>query len=131
MSDSKEQFPVVDVRDQTMKISMEEMVIQQNKIRGFDVTAFDKAALLERIKWKDWSAYFLGNTFVSMYRSGISAKLDLTGVCNLDAEGKNFLFKIIFARDVKGWSDQFLYEVEQEIMEILDLVYDDGMVVNY
>ena len=129
MSDSKEQFPVIDVRQQKMSITIEEMVIKQNKIRGFEVTAFDKEALLERIKWKDWSAYFLGKTFVSMYRSGISAKLDFTDVCNLDAEGKNFLFKIIFARDVERWSDQFLYEVEQEIMEILDLVYEDGMVV--
>jgi hypothetical protein len=102
---------------------------RQNKIRGFDVTRFDKDKLLERIKWKDWSAYYLGKTFCSMYRSGISAKLNLTDTCNLDSEGLNFLFKIIFARDVPKWSDTFLYEVEQEIMEILNLEYIDDMVI--
>lgn len=107
----------------------EAMAEKQNKIRGFDVTVLDKEALLERIKWKDWSAYFLGKTFCSMYRTGIKAELDFMGVCNLDAEGKNFLFKIIFARDVPNWNCEFLYGIETEIKEILNLEYVDDMVV--
>lgn len=129
MTDSKEQIEVVDVRNQTMKYSIEDMIERENIKRGFTVTRFDKEKLLERIKWKDWSAYFLGKAFCTMYRTGIKANLDLTDTCNLDSEGKNFLFKIIFARDVEKWSDSFLYEVEQEILEILGLDYVDGLVV--
>ena len=108
---------------------LEEIIERQNKERGFTVTQVDKEILLERIKWKDWSAYFLGTAFCSMYRNGISADIDFTNVCNLDAKGKNLLFKVIFARDVEGWSDQYLYELEQEIKEILNLEYVDGKVV--
>jgi hypothetical protein len=118
---------IVDCRNQTTTI--EEIMARQDKERGFTVTQVDKEKLLERINWKDWSAYFLGKTFCTMYRSGISANLDLTKVCNLDAKGKNLLFKIIFARDVENWRDQYLYELEQEICEILGLDYVDGMVV--
>jgi hypothetical protein len=112
-----------------MKMTFEEMIAKQDKIRGFDVTVLDKDALLERIKWKDWSAYFLGKTFCSMYRTDIRVDLDLLKVCNLDAEGKNFLFKIIFARDVPNWNCEFLYGIEQEIKEILNLEYIDDMVI--
>lgn len=126
MSDSKEQIEVIDVRNQRMKYTIEEMVERENIKRGFTVTVFDKEVLLERIRWKDWSAYFLGKTFVSMYRSGTSAVLNFTDVCNLDSSAKNLLFKIIFARDVERWSDQFLYEVEQEIIDILGLETDEN-----
>jgi hypothetical protein len=108
---------------------LEEMIARQNKIRGFDVTQVDKELLLERIKWKDWSAYFLGEAFCNMYRPSIKHNMNLTGVCELDAEGKNFLFKIIFARDVPGWSCDYLYRIEQEIKEILKLEYVHDEVV--
>lgn len=123
MTDSTEQIEVIDVRNQ--KISMEEIIEKQNKARGFDVTQIDKDKFIERIKWKDWSAYYLGKAFVSMYRPHVKAILNLTDTCNLDSEGLNFFFKIIFARDVPKWSDQYLYEIEQEVIEILGLEKDD------
>lgn len=109
-------------------ITIEEIIKRQNKERGFDVTQIDKEAFLKRIAAKDWSAYFLGKTFCSMYRTGISANLDFTNVCRLDSQGTNFLFKTIFARDVQGWNCEYLYSIEQEVKRILDLVYEDGMV---
>ena len=117
---------VKDVRGHT--IDFEAMVAKAEKERGFTVPPIDKAALMERIKWKDWSAYLIGEAFCSMYRTGISAELDLTGVCNLDAPGKAFLFQCIFARDVPGWKDQYYYEIEEEIMEILGLGYKGDLV---
>ena len=123
---SSEYVPVKDVRHQT--VSLEAMVAKAEKERGFTVQPINKEALLERIKWTDWSAYLIGEAFVSMYRTGVSAELDLTGVCNLDAPGKQFLFQCIFARDVPGWKDQFYYEIEQEIMEILKLGHHGGLV---
>ena len=128
MSDKKssEYVPVKDVRGQT--IDFEAMVAKAEKERGFTVPPINKEHLIDSIKWKDWSAYLIGEAFVSMYRSGISANLDLTGVCNLDAPGKAFLFQCIFARDVPGWKDNFYYEIEQEIMEILKLGYKDDLI---
>lgn len=121
-----EYVPVEDVRGHT--IDFEAMVAKAEKERGFTVLPINKEALLERIQWKDWSAYLIGEAFVSMYRTGISAELDLTGVCNLDAKGKQFLFQCIFARDVPRWSDNYYYEIEQEIMEILGLGYKGDLV---
>ena len=118
---------IVDMRNST--VSLEEMIERAEKARGFTVTQVDREILLERIKWKDWSAYYLGKAFCSMYRTGVKAELDLLSTCNLDAEGKNLLFKIIFARDVEGWSCDYLYRIEQEIKEILDLEYVDDKVI--
>lgn len=121
---------IKDCRNQVYKYSIEEMIEQENIKRGFDVTVLDKDALLERIKAKDWSAYYLGKAFVSMYRPSVKATLNLTDTCNLDSKGKNFLFKIIFARDVEGWNCDFLYSIEQEIKEILQLtVNEDDLLV--
>jgi len=122
-----EETEVIDVRHQT--ISIQAVIAKQEKIRGFTVNDLDRKAFIDRIHWKDWSAYFIGEAFCSMYRTGISADLDLTMVCSLDAQGKNFLFKTIFARDAHRWSDTFLYDLEQEIKEILDLEYVDGKIV--
>ena len=107
----------------------EEMILKAEKERGFTVPPIDKDELLDRIKWKDWSAYLIGEAFLSMYRTGIMANIDLMGVCNLDAQGKRLLFQSIFARDVPNWNCEFLYSIEQEIKEILGVEYKDDKVV--
>lgn len=119
---------IKDVRNQ--RLSLEEYIERENKNRGFDVSIIDKDKFLERIRWGDWSAYYLGTIFCSMYRGGISANLDLTKTSNLDSEGLNFLFKIIFARSAPNWSCDYLYSIEQEVKEILGLTYtDEGLVI--
>ncbi len=114
---------------QLTEADFEAMVEKQNAIRGFTVPPINKDELLERIKYKDWSAYLIGEAFLSMYRTGIKAEIDLMDVCNLDAQGKRLLFQSIFARDVPHWNCEFYWSIETEIKEILGVEYKDDKVV--
>ena len=119
---------MIEIKETTLE-KIERMVQEQADKLVFKPLPIERDLLLERVSWKDWSGIFLGKAFVSMYRSGTSAVLNLTDTCNLDTDGTRLLFQIIFARNVSGWSDQYLYEIEQEIIEILNLKTDSNGVI--
>lgn len=110
---------------------IQELIDTADKQRGYVVPPLVKEVFLERLAYKDRTAYLIGKAFCSMYRTGIKVELDLTDVCNLDAEGKHLLFQAIFARDVPGWSCDYYCEIEQEIKELLNLTYiTDRVIIN-
>lgn len=67
--------------------------------------------------------------FCSMYRKGVVADgLDFTIVSGMDLQGQQLLQQTIFARSVEGWSDKYLYDIEQQVMKAMNIEYVDGRV---
>ncbi len=74
--------------------------------------------LLKRVKDGGFSGQYLADAFISMYRI-TPFPHSLGDLKKLDAEGFRLFHEILHARLISGWSDNYLYEIEQQIKEIL------------
>lgn len=74
--------------------------------------------ILEAVENGGSAATFLGEAFVSFYRGGKN-KIDLRGVDKLDEENFQLFAEMLTLRRRQGWSDDELFQVEQQVKRIL------------
>ncbi|NOR68493.1 MAG: hypothetical protein GQ532_02150 [Methylomarinum sp.] len=107
------------VVDKPKKITLDELLARQDSERGFDLIPIDFDLLLKRVKDGGYSGLFLADAFISYYRTDQPFNHSLGKVLKLDAEAFRILHSILHLRFIPGWNDQELYDIEQEIKNIL------------
>ena len=105
----------ININQQPVRFPMTEMREKQNQQRGFEPIPLEPELLLNRIKQGGYSGQFLADAFISMYRTDILFPHGLGGLTKLDDEAVRLFHGILHARFIPGWSDDFLYNIEQEI----------------
>ena len=101
------------------KINLDDLLVNQDRERGFDLIPLETDLLLKRVKDGGYSGEFLADAFISHYRTDHPFQHSLGKVIKLDAEAFRLFHQIIHVRFISGWSDQTLYAIEQEIKAIL------------
>ena len=99
-------------------ISIETLLARQETERGFTPLALETDLLIKRVKDGGYSGQFLADAFVSSYRTDEPFNHPLGKILKLDAEALRLFHEILHFRFIPGWSDQSLYEIEQQIKEI-------------
>ncbi len=107
----------IDKRSPRLKL-MIEMREKQNQQRGFEPLTLETELLITRIKQGGYSGQFLADAFISMYRTDVPFPHSLGGLTKLDDEAVRLFHAILHARFISGWSDDFLYGLEQEIKNL-------------
>jgi hypothetical protein len=79
----------------------------------------DADLLLARITQGGHSGQFLADAFISAYRTNQPFQHSLGELARLDAEGFRIFHEILHIRHIPGWSDEALYEIEQQIKSIM------------
>jgi hypothetical protein len=83
-----------------------------------DSSQIDFELLIQRIKQGGHSGLFLADAYLSTYR-GSPFPHALKEIMKLDIPGFRLFMCILHMRQVPGWDDDALYEIEQKIIEIL------------
>jgi len=102
-------------------ISLDELITRQEQAkqtRGFEPMALEVGLLLQRVKDGGYSGDFLAHAFISSYRTDQPFKYPLGKIMKLDWEGVRLFHQILHIRYISGWSDQALYDIEQQIKAI-------------
>ena len=107
------------VTDAPKKISLDEMLARQDLDRGFTPLPLETDLLLKRVNDGGYSGEYLASAFISSYRTDEPFNLPLGKILKLDAEAQRLFFEILCVRMIPGWSDQELYEIEQQIKTIV------------
>lgn len=89
----------------------------QRQNQCLELVKLDHDLLLKRIKAGGYSGEYLAAAFLSCYRSR-PFNYSLFNTIRLDREGLVLFHGILHMRYVKGWSDDALYSIEQEIKAI-------------
>jgi hypothetical protein len=74
--------------------------------------------LIQRIKQRDGSGYYLATAFLSAYRN-LPFTESLFYLVNLDAEALRLFQQIIYMRHIPNWDDNVLYSLERQIISIV------------
>jgi len=91
-----------------------ELAYRADEERGITPLALDKTLLLKRVYQEGHSADFLGAAFISSYYK-TNFQHSLGDLTLLDAEGVRLFHQILHIGFVKGQSDEYLYQIAQEI----------------
>lgn len=105
--------------NQPRKISLDDLIKQQEQERGIKPLSLEPELLLKRIAAGGHSGQYLAAAFGSAYRNQ-PFEHSLYELIKLDAEGFRLFHQILHCRHVKGWSDDALYEIEQQIKAIIN-----------
>ena len=100
-------------------ISVETLLARQETERGFTPLPLETDLLIKRVKDGGYSGQFLADAFISSYRTDEPFNHPLGKIMKLDNEAQRLFFEILCIRLIPGWSDDGLYEVEQQIKEII------------
>ena len=103
---------------QPQVISLDDLMARQEQERGIDPLPLESELLLERIAQGGHSGQFLADAFLSTYRTDKPFLHSLGELTRLDAEGFRIFHEILHMRHVPGWSDDGLYQIEQQIKAI-------------
>lgn len=87
---------------------------------GLQPMPLEADLLINRVRQRGESGQFLADAYLSAYRKGVPFKHALFELINLDAEGFRLFHQILHIRHVPGWDDSALYELEQQIISILE-----------
>lgn len=100
------------------KIHLNEILARQSQERGLEPMRLEFDLLIKRIKDGGHSGQFLADAFLSNYRN-TPFQHSLNELIRLDSEGFRLFHQILHMRFIPGWSDEKLYEIEQNIHSIL------------
>jgi len=101
------------------KVSMSALIKQRDQDRGLEPMPLEAELLLKRVKGGGFSGEFLGDAFLSAYRKDWQFHYSLFDLIKLDAEAFRLFHQILHIRHVTGWSDDALYQIEQQILVVL------------
>jgi hypothetical protein len=109
--------PVQSIVDKTINapIGIVQIINNTKHQRGLVPLDLEADLLLLRIKQGGFSGQYLADAFLSMYRREIPFKHSLGDLLKLDAVAFRLFHEILHVRYCKGWNDNFLYELEQQI----------------
>ncbi len=101
------------------RLSLAELIDKQNQERGLKPLPLEPELLLKRVADGGYSGQFLADAFISAYRTDQPFPHSLGGLIKLDTEGFRLFHEILHIRHISGWSDDALYQIEQQIKAIL------------
>jgi hypothetical protein len=101
------------------RMSMDDVIKRQNQERGLEPLPLEPELLLKRVKDGGHSGQFLADAFISAYRTDTPFPHSLGGLIKLDAEGFRLFHQVLHIRHISGWSDDHLYQIEQQINAIV------------
>lgn len=101
------------------RMSMADIIEQQNQERGLAPLPLEPELLLKRVKDGGHSGQFLADAFISAYRTDTPFPHSLGELIKLDAEGFRLFHQVLHIRHISGWNDDSLYQVEQQIKAII------------
>jgi hypothetical protein len=104
--------------EQSQAISLDDLMAKQEQERGLEPLPLEPELLLERVTQGGFSGQYLADAFISAYR-GADFPHSLRGLARLDAEGFRLFHEILHMRHIPGWSDDGLFQTEQQIKAIL------------
>jgi len=109
-----------DYRAEPKRVSLNEIIQQQEQECGFKPLALETELLLKRIAQGGHSGRFLADAFLSAYRRTQAFNHSLCELNNLDAEGFRLFHECLHIRHVPGWSDEGLYQIEQQVKAVME-----------
>jgi hypothetical protein len=101
------------------KRSLKDILNEQLQERGIKPLTLDPELLLDRITQGGHSGQFLADAFISAYRTNQPFQHSLGELTRLDVEAFKLFHQILHMRHAPGWSDDALYEIEQQIKSIM------------
>lgn len=101
------------------RISLDDLIKQQDKQRGLTPLRLEPELLLKRVADGGHSGQFLADAFISAYRTTTPFQHSLGELIKLDTEGFRLFHQILHIRHISGWSDNNLYQIEQQIIAIV------------
>lgn len=101
------------------RVSLSEIIKLQNQERGLEPMPLECKLLLKRIADGGHSGQFLADAFLSAYRTGKPFQHSLGELIKLDAEAFRLFHQILHIRHIKGWNDENLYQMEQQINDMI------------
>ena len=104
-------------RQQNPKINA--IIEQQNQERGLEPMPLEVDLLHKRVSDGGHSGQFLADALISAYRIGKPFNHSLGEVVQLDAEAFRLFHQILHIRHIRGWNDENLYQVEQQVIAIV------------
>ena len=99
------------------RISLEELIRQQNQERGLEPLPLESELLLKRISDGGHSGQFLADAYLSAYRTDKPFLHSLGELTKLDSEAFRLFHQILHVCHIAGWSDDHLYQIEQQIVD--------------
>ncbi|MBF6647180.1 hypothetical protein [Methylobacter sp. BlB1] len=112
--------------NQSRKISLDELIRQQEQRRGIQPLALEAELLLKRITQGGHSGQYLADAFISAYRNQ-PFEHSLYDLIKLDAEAFRLFHQILHCRHVQGWNDEALFKIEQQIKAIIQEASSDSL----
>lgn len=106
------------------RMSMDDIIKQQNQERGLSPLPLEPELLLKRVKDGGHSGQFLADAFISAYRTDTPFPHSLGGLIKLDAEGFRLFHQVLHIRHIPGWNDDGLYRIEQQVNAIVGVRYE-------
>ena len=101
------------------RVSIHELTWQNDQMRLPLPMPLERTLLMKRIRSRGHSGQFLADAFISSYRSNLPFNHSLGELNRLDAEAFTLFIQILHIRNVRGWSDEVLFEIEKQIKVIL------------
>lgn len=98
------------------RISLEDILKQQDQERGLELMPLERDLLIKRVKAGGHSGQFLADAFLSAYRTERPFQHSLGELTRLDAEGFRLFHQILHIRYIPGWwNDQALFDIEHQV----------------
>ena len=104
------------------RVSIDDLIKQRNQEMGLEPLPLESDLLLQRIAQGGHSGQFLADAFISAYRTDKPFTHSLGELMKLDAEGFRLFHEILHIRYISGWNDDGLYQIEQQIKVVIDVV---------
>ncbi|MFI3186432.1 MAG: hypothetical protein QX198_10680 [Methylococcaceae bacterium] len=101
------------------RISLSEIIEKQNQERGLVPLPLEVELLLKRVADGGHSGQYLADAFISAYRTQQPFLHSLGELIQLDAEAFRLFHQILHIRHIKGWNDDGLYQIEQQIIAVV------------
>ncbi len=101
------------------RVSVTDLMPTQAEQRGLEPLPLEPELLLKRIKDGGHSGTFLADAFISAYRTDQPFKHSLGELIKLDAEAFRLFHQCLHIRSVRGWNDDNLYQLEQQVKTIM------------
>lgn len=98
--------------------SIADIMQEQAQQRGLEPLTLEPELLLKRITDGGHSGQYLADAFLSAYRTDQPFLHSLGELTRLDAEAFRLFHEILHIRHIRGWRDDDLYELEQQIIVI-------------
>lgn len=99
--------------------TLADIMQEQAQQRGLEPMPLEPELLLKRIKDGGHSGQYLADAFISAYRTRVPFPHSLGELIKLDAEAFRLFHEILHIRFIRGWKDDDLYQLEQQIMAIV------------